>query len=173
MLDLTDFTHHSMTPAEYRPMERSGVATLTERRVAGGDGRAIAEDIAGLERKQRPFDGCCGCFPRGFAFQLGEQRLHYNALRGTLEGNSSDRGDFVVVIPKLAIKAVRNNHVSELGISMFIGITLLRRIDPERFTLFALLRSMTMDLAQCRIAAAMVWAQDPISLRSTPAPAKP
>jgi hypothetical protein len=113
-----------MTPAEYRPMERSRVAALTEHRVAEEEMAALsADDIAGLERKLKAFRWLLLLFfPRGFVFQLGERRLHYNTLRGHLEeGNSSNRGDFIVVIPKLAIKeAVRNNHVSELGISMFI-----------------------------------------------------
>jgi len=58
------------------------------------------------------------------------------------ESNSSKRGDFIVVIPKLTMKeAIRNNHVSELGISMFIRIRLLRRIDPRKvYALFALLQ---------------------------------
>jgi hypothetical protein len=144
MLDLTDFTYHSMTPAEYRPMERSRVAALTEHRVVDEEMAALStDDIAGLERKLKAFRWLLWLFfPRGFAFQLGERRLHYSTLRGHLEeGNSSKRGDFIVVIPKLAIKeAVRNNHVSELGISMFIRIRLLRRMDPRKvYALFALL----------------------------------
>ena len=84
MLDLTDFTHHSMPPAEYRPMERSRVAALTERRVAEEEWlRCRPEDIAGLERKLNAFRWLLWLFfPRGFAFQLGERRLRYNTLRG-------------------------------------------------------------------------------------------
>jgi len=38
-------------------------------------------------------------------------------------------------------EAVRNNHVSELGISMFVRIRLLRRFDPRKvYALFALLQ---------------------------------
>jgi hypothetical protein len=82
-------------------------------------------------------------FPRGFAFQLGERSLRYDTLRGLLvEGSPPGRGDFVVVAPKLTIReAVRNNHVSELGITMFVRIRLLRRIDPRKvYALFALLQ---------------------------------
>ena len=144
-LDLADFTHHSIAPERYRPMERSRVAALTGRRVADEEAAALsAEDVAGLERKLNVFRWFLWLFfPRGFAFQLGERRLGYDALRGRLEeSNSSNRGDFIVVIPKLTMKeAVRNNHVSELGISMFVRIRLLRRLDPRKvYALFALLQ---------------------------------
>jgi hypothetical protein len=124
-------------------MERSRVAALTGRRVADEEAAAIsAEDVSGLERKLNVFRWLLWLFfPRGFAFQLGERRLGYDALRGRLgENNSSNRGDFIVVIPKLTMKeAVRNNHVSELGISMFVRIRLLRRLDPRKvYALFAL-----------------------------------
>jgi hypothetical protein len=144
-LDLTDFTHHSMAPEQYRPMERSRVRAVTERRLAEEEAAALsAEDVAGLERKLNAFRWLLwSFFPRGFAFQLGESHLSYDALRGRLsEGNSSNRGDFIVVIPKLTMKeAVRNNHVSELGICMFLRIRLLRRLDPRKvYALFALLQ---------------------------------
>ena len=142
-LDLADFTHHSIAPERYRPMERSRVAALTGRRVADEEAAAISvEDVSGLERKLNVFRWLLWLFfPRGFAFQLGERRLGYDSLRGRLgENNSSNRGDFIVVIPKLTMKeAVRNNHVSELGISMFVRIRLLRRLDPRKvYALFAL-----------------------------------
>ena len=144
-LDLSNFTYHSVAPAEYRPMERSRVAVLTDKRVAEEEAAALSpDDIAGLERKLKAFRWLLWLFfPRGFAFQLGERRLHYDPLGGHLqESNSSKRGDFIVVIPKLTMKeAIRNDHVSELGISMFIRIRLLRRIDPRKvYALFALLQ---------------------------------
>ena len=119
------------------------MAALTGRRVADEEAAALStEDVAGLERKLNVFRWLLWLFfPRGFAFQLGERRLEYDPLRGRLEeSNSSNRGDFIVVIPKLTIKeAVRNNHVSELGISMFVRIRLLRRLDPRKvYALFAL-----------------------------------
>ncbi len=144
-LDLADFTHQSIRPDQYRPMERSRVAALTERRVAEEEAAELsAEDVAGLERKLNTFRWLLWLFfPRGFAFELGERRLGYDTFRGRLgEGNLSNRGDFIVVIPKLTSKeAVRNNHVSELGISMFVRIRLLRRLDPRKvYALFALLQ---------------------------------
>jgi len=144
-LDLADFTHHSMAPEQFRPMEWSRVATLTGRRVADEEAAALsAEDVAGLERKLNAFRWFLWLFfRRGFAFQLGERRFGYDAFRGRLEeSNSSTCGDFIVSIPKLTMKeAVRNNHVSELGISMFVRIRLLRRFDPRKvYALFALLQ---------------------------------
>jgi len=142
-IDLTDLSYHSIAPAEYRPMEPSRVAALTNRRIAEEEMATLSpDDIAGLERKLNAFRWVLWLFfLRGFAFQLGEHRLHYNTMRGRLkESNSSNPGDFIVAIPKLTIKeAVRNNHVSELGISMFIRIHLMRRIDPRKiYALFAL-----------------------------------
>lgn len=144
-LDLADFQHQSTAPEQYRPMERSRVAMLTQRRAAEEEAAALsAQDIAGLERKLNAFRWLLWLFfPRGFAFQLGEQRLGYDAFRGRLgDENSLNCGDFIVAIPKLTIKeAVRNNHVSELGISMFVRIRLLRRLDPRKvYALFALLQ---------------------------------
>ena len=144
-LDLTDFTHHSAAPEQYRPMERSRVAELTKRRVTEEEAAVLsAEDVAGLECKLNAFRWFFWfLFPRGFSFQLGEHRLHYDAPRGHLQEDSSlSRGAFIVIIPKLTIKeAVRNNHVSELGICMFVRIRLLRRLDPRKvYALFALLQ---------------------------------
>jgi hypothetical protein len=145
-LDLERLTHHQSTdPEHYRPMERSKVAALTERRSLEEETTTLsAEDVAGLERKLNAFRWLLWAFfPRGFAFQLGEQRLDYDAFRGRLAvGNPSSRGDFIVIAPKLTIKeAVRNNHVSELGIGMFVRIRLLKRLDARKvYALFALLQ---------------------------------
>jgi hypothetical protein len=144
-LDLVDFTHQSMAPEQCRPMEPSRMAALTKRRVAEEEtATLLAEDIAGLARKLNTFRWLLLLvFPRGFGFQLGERCFHYGPFRGRLEdSNASSRGDFIVVIPKMTIKeAVRNDHVSELGISMFVRIRLLRRFDPRKvYALFALLQ---------------------------------
>jgi hypothetical protein len=143
-LDLKSLSrHHSTAPERYRPMEKSRVTALTQRRAAEEEMTALsAEDIAGLERKLNAFRWLLWLFfPRGFAFQLGEQGLRYDPLHGRLTDSAhSDRSDFIVVAPKLTIReAVRNNHVSELGIAMFVRIRLLRRIDPRKvYALFAL-----------------------------------
>ena len=126
-------------------MEGTRLAALTRQRVREEEAATLsAEDVAGLERKLNAFRWILVLlFPRGFAFQLGEERLDYDAFRGRLRGDiSSSRGGFILEIPKLTIKeAVRNNHVSELGISMFVRIRLLRRVDPRKvYALLALLQ---------------------------------
>ena len=144
--DLTAFTHHSAAPEQYRPMEESRVATLTGCRSTDEDTAAIsAEDIAALERKLNAFRWLlCLIFPRGFAFQLGEYCVAYDPLRARLRNcnTSNGGGDFVVTVPKLTIKeAIRNNHVSDLGITMFVRVRLLRRVDPRKvYALFVLLQ---------------------------------
>ncbi len=145
-LDLAKFTHHSTDPEQYRPMEQSRVVLITQCRLAQEERAVIeAEDVAGLERKLNAFRWLLWLlFPRGFAFQLGERRFGYNARRGRLDnsGLSSGGGDFIVDVPKSTIKeAVRNNHVSDLGITMFVRVHLLRRLDPRRiYALFVLLQ---------------------------------
>jgi hypothetical protein len=145
-LDLAAFTYSSIDPEQYRPMEPSRIVRITQCRLAKEERAAItAEDVAGLERKLNAWRWLLWLlFPRGFAFQLGEHRVHYDALRGRLgDSNTSSRGgDFIVDVPKLTIKeVVRNNHVSDLGITMFVRVHLLRRLDPRRiYALFVLLQ---------------------------------
>jgi Beta-lactamase superfamily domain len=144
-LDLAEFTYRSTDSEQYRPMEESRVALITRRRLVQEERAVIAaEDVAGLERKLKAFRWLLWLqFPRGFAFQLGENRFSYDALRGRLgdgDAGGSGRGDFIIDVPKLTIKeAVRNNHVSDLGITMFVRVHLLRRLDPRRiYALFVL-----------------------------------
>jgi len=144
-LDLTAFTHRSMPPEDYRPMEASKLVMLTRRRSAEEEAADIsAEDVAGVERKLNAFRWLLWMmFPRGFAFQFGQRRFKYNALRGRLRDGdraSADCGDFIVAVPKLTMKeAVRNNHLTDLGITMFVRIRLLRRLDPRKvYALFVL-----------------------------------
>jgi hypothetical protein len=146
-LDLAEFRYCSTDPERYRAMKASRVAIITQRRVAQEERAVIAaEDVAGLERKLRAFRWLLWLqFPRGFAFRLGEKCFSYDALRGQLgDGDARDSGcgDFIVDVPKLTIKeAVRNNHVSDLGITMFVRVHLLRRLDPRRvYALFVLLQ---------------------------------
>jgi hypothetical protein len=146
-LDLAEFTHHSTPPEQFRPIEPSRIASLTRRRSVEEEAATISpEDVAGLERKLNKFRWLLWLiFPRGFAFQLGERCLTFDALRGRLrdaDAASGARGDFVVMVPKLTMKeAVRNNHVSDLGITMFVRIRLLRRLDPRKvYALFVLLQ---------------------------------
>jgi hypothetical protein len=46
----------------------------------------------------------------------------------------------MVSVPKLTMKeAIRNNHLTDLGITMFVRVRLLRRLDPRKiYALFVL-----------------------------------
>ncbi len=82
-------------------------------------------------------------FWRRFAFRLGEHCFEYDPAHGWLRDRGITRGgqgDFVVEVPKLTMKeALRNNHLTDLGITMFVRIRPLRRIDPRKaYGLFVL-----------------------------------
>ena len=146
-LDLAEFTHCSTDPEQYQPMEESQDLATQERSAIEEEAVIEAEDVTGLERKLNAFRWLLWLlFPRGFSFQLGERRFSYDARCGRLvDGDlpsGGGRGDFIVDVPKLTIKeAVRNNHVSDLGITMFVRVQLLRRLDPKRiYALFVLLQ---------------------------------
>ena len=126
-------------------MAPAKLAALTNRRSAAEEAVEIsAEDVAGLERKLNVFRWLLWLlFPRGFAFQLGEHCLKYDPLWGTLRdgGTLGGRlGDFIVIVPKLTMKdALRNNHLTDLGITMFVRVRLLRAIDLRKaYALFVL-----------------------------------
>ena len=137
-------TYSSTPPELYRPIEPARRRTLTAERAAAEEAAEIsAADIAGLQRKLNVFRWLlCLLFPRGFAFALGPRRLRYDALRGRLWEVEEDDGcgDFVVRVPELTmIEAIRNNHLSDLGITMFVRVRLLRRLDPRKvYALFVL-----------------------------------
>jgi hypothetical protein len=144
-LDLAKFMHNATAPEQYRKTEPSRVTTATQCRSADEVAAAVsAEDVVALERKLNALRWVLWLiYPRGFAFQLGENHLSYDAWRGrlvTVDPSSRRRGDFIVAVPKLTIKeALRNNHLTDLGITMFVRIRLLRRIDPRRvYALFLL-----------------------------------
>jgi hypothetical protein len=144
-LELGDFAYSSIPPEHYRPMEPAKLAALTRQRAAEEAAADIsAAETALLERKLNAFRRLLRLiFPRGFAFRLGEHCLEYNPARGRLRdggGAGGGQGDFIVDVPKLTMKeALRNNHVSDLGITMFVRIRLLRRVDPRKvYGLFVL-----------------------------------
>lgn len=146
-LDLTEFTHCATAPGQYRAAEQSRVAIATRCRANEEDAATVStQDIMALERKLNAFHWLLWLmFPRGFAFQLGEVRLDYNTWRGRIvdaDAPRSRQGDFIVAVPKSTIKeAIENNHVSDLGITMFVRIRLLRRLDPRKvYALFVLLQ---------------------------------
>jgi Beta-lactamase superfamily domain len=144
-LDLADFTYRSTPREQYRPIARARLAALTAERAAAEEAAEISQtDIAKLQRKLNAFRWLLWLvFPRGFAFLLGESRLRYDALRGRIcnaDAAGGGCGDFLVSVPKLTMKeAIRNNHLTDLGITMFVRIRLLRQLDPRKiYTLFVL-----------------------------------
>jgi hypothetical protein len=143
-LDLADFTYRSMPPDQYRPIAPVRLAALTAERAAAEEAAEISPtEIAKLQGKLNAFRWLFWLiYPRGFAFLLGERRLKYDALRGRLSDAAAGGGcgDFIVSVPKLTMKeAIRNNHLTDLGITMFVRIRLLRRLDPRKiYALFVL-----------------------------------
>ncbi len=144
-LDLDDFTHRSTRPECYRPMEPARREGPIRQRAAEEAAAAIsAEELALLERKLNAFRWLLAVlFPRGFGFRLGARCFAYRPRHGRLRADdrqSDGLGDFVVEVPALTMReALRNNHLSDLGITMFVRIRLLRRIDPRRvYGLFVL-----------------------------------
>jgi hypothetical protein len=142
-LDLWGFRYWAVPPEEYRPMASAKLAALTAQRSAAEAAAQISPtDIAGLERKLNSFRWLLALmFRRGFAFQLDERCLTYDPLSGRLRDAVGNlHGDFVVTVPKLTMKeAVSHGHVSDLGITMFVRIRLLRPIDPRKvYALFVL-----------------------------------
>ena len=143
-LDLAGLTHCSTPPAQYRGPAPAALARLTQERGEAEEAAEItAEDIAALERKLRRFRRLLRLFfPPGFAVRLGERSLRYDPRSGRLRdgGAAAGQGDFAIEVPKLTMKeALANNHVSDLGITMFVRIRLLRRLDPRKiYALFVL-----------------------------------
>jgi hypothetical protein len=144
-IDLTGLTCRATPPEQYRPMSDARLAVFTAERAAAEQAVEIsAADITGLECKLNVFHWLLYLiFPRGFAFAIGERHLRYDALRGRLQianASAGGCGDFVVSVPKLTMKeAIRNNHISDLGITMFVRVRLLRRRDPRKiYALFVL-----------------------------------
>jgi hypothetical protein len=145
-IDLADLTYASTPPEQYRPLAPARLALRTAERAAAEEGSEISlAEVAALQHKLNVFRWLlCLIFPRGFAFALDARTLRYDALRGRLrdaDAASGGCGDFVVSVPKLTMtEAIGNNHLSDLGITMFVRIRLLRRLDPRkiyaRFVLF-------------------------------------
>jgi hypothetical protein len=144
-LKLQDLQCQAIPPEQYRPIAPATLAALTDRRSTAEDAAEIsAEDVAALERKLNAFRWLLWLmFPRGFAFQLGERCLKYDPPRGRLRDADEVGGrcgDFIVTVPKLTMKeALGHDHVSDLGITMFVRIRLRRQLDPRKiYALFVL-----------------------------------
>ena len=144
-LDLTSFTAEWVTPERYQPMDPVKVAALADQRLVEEESATIfRNDVAELERRLNTWRWLLLLiFPRGFALSLGERRLEYHSLLGRVtECDGSTGGEFLVSIPKLTMKeALRNGHISDLGITMFVRVRLLRKFDPRKvYALFMLLQ---------------------------------
>jgi hypothetical protein len=144
-INLADFTYVSTPPEQYRPLSPVRIVALTAERATAEEAAEIsAADVVGLQRKLNVYRWLfCLVFPRGFTFALGERRFRYNALRGSLcdaDATGGGCGDFIVSVPKLTMKeAIRNDHLTDLGITMFVRVRLLRRVDPRKiYALFVL-----------------------------------
>ena len=99
-------------------------------------------DAASLQRKLNLWRWLLWpLFPRGFAFEAGNTALVYDPRRGRVRLEpAGDYGDFVVSVPTLTLKeALAHDHLSDLGITMFVRIRLLRPLDPRKvYGLFVL-----------------------------------
>jgi hypothetical protein len=142
-LALADLTHRSAPPDSFRPAASVRRAARTEERLAEEGAAAIeATDAARLQRKLNLWRWLLWpLFPRGFAFEAGGKALVYDPRRGRVRiAPPGDYGDFIVSVPALTLKeALANNHLSDLGITMFVRIRLLRRVDPRKvYGLFVL-----------------------------------
>ena len=144
-LDLSDFTYTAVPPEAYRPMAPASLAQRTaERAVVETEAKISTDEIALLERKLNVFRWLLRLlFSRGFGFRFGDRHLHYDPRRGRLHASNAaevEAGDFIIDVPTATMKeALHNNHLTDLGITMFVRIRLLRPVDPRRaYGLFVL-----------------------------------
>jgi len=144
-LDLTDFTYTAVPPEAYRPMAPASLAQRTaERAVVETEAKISTDEIALLERKLNVFRRLLRLlFSRGFGFRFGDRRFHYDPRHGRLHASNAaevEAGDFIIDVPTATMKeALHNNHLTDLGITMFVRIRLLRPVDPRRaYGLFVL-----------------------------------
>jgi hypothetical protein len=142
-LSLADLSHQSTPPDSFRPAAEGRRTARTAEQLAEEGAAAIeATDAARLQRKLNLWRWLLWpLFPRGFAFEAGGKALVYDPRRGRVRIEpAGDYGDFVVSVPARTLKeALANDHLSDLGITMFVRIRLLRRIDPRKiYGLFVL-----------------------------------
>jgi len=135
-LALDDFSHESTPPECYRSAPAERLAVRTDERLAAERAAEITSaDAAVLQRKLNLWRWLLWpLFPRGFAFEAATTALVYDPRRGRVYIKpAGDHGDFVVSVPALTLKeALGNGHLSDLGITMFVRIRLLRRVDPRK-----------------------------------------
>ena len=142
-LDLCDFRYTAVPAKAYQAADPSTLARrVTHRMTEEQTADITVEEIALLERKLKVFRWLLWVlFPRGFTFRLGSRCLRYDPRRGRLrEAAIESQGDFVIDVPPATMKeALHNDHLTDLGITMFVRIRLLRSIDPRKaYGLFVL-----------------------------------
>ena len=142
-LMLDDLSHRATPPDQYRPAAAANRAARTKEQLGMESAAALdTADAARLQRKLNLWRWLLWpLFPRGFAFEAGGLALVYEPRRGLVRiAPAGDHGDFVVSVPALTLKeALANDHLSDLGITMFVRIRLLHRIDPRKvYGLFVL-----------------------------------
>lgn len=145
-LSLDTLLHEATPPGAYRQVPAATRAARTAERLAAESAAQITEaDAAGLQRKLNLWRWLLWpLFPRGFAIEAGPTALVYDPRRGRVGlAPAGDYGDFVISVPALTLKeALANDHLTDLGITMFVKIRLLRRVDPRKvygiFILFQL-----------------------------------
>ena len=142
-LDLMSFAYRATAAEHYRPAAASVRAARTAERLAAERAATIDDaDMAALGRKLNLWRWLLWpLFPRGFAIEAGDTCLVYDPRTGRLcRRPLGDYGAFVISIPALTLKeALANDHLTDLGITMFVRIRLLRRIDPRKvYGLFVL-----------------------------------
>jgi Beta-lactamase superfamily domain len=142
-LALDDLTHQSIPPESYRPASPARIAARTAERLAAEQAAVITPaDATALRRKLNLWRWLLWpLYPNGFAFEAGRTALVYDPRRGQVRLEpAGDYGDFVIAVPPLTLKeALANDHLTDLGITMFVQIRLLRRVDPRKvYALFVL-----------------------------------
>jgi hypothetical protein len=145
-LALDDLAYYSTAPADYRPAAPATLAIRTAQRLAAEHATTLTTaDAAALQRKLNLWRFLLWpLFPRGFAFEAGDKALVYDPRRGRVYlTTAGDYGDFVIAVPPLTLReALANDHPTDLGITMFVRIRLLRKIDARKvyglFILFQL-----------------------------------
>lgn len=145
-LDLSDLTPNWIAPEHYRKASPETLAARTAQRLADERATAMTEADAGaLQRKLNLWRFVLWpLFPRGFAFEAGDTALVYDPRRGRVRlAPAGEYGDFVIAVPPLTLReALANDHPTDLGITMFVRIRLLRKVDPRKvyglFILFQL-----------------------------------
>ena len=135
-LDLRSGGHSSVPAEQYRPAAAAILSGHTRERAGEEAAAAIEpEDIARLRQRLNRWRWLWhALFPGGFSFRLGERRLFYTPRTGGLApAGGGETGDFEIAAPALTVKeALRNGHLSDLGITMLVRIRLFRRLDPRK-----------------------------------------